>query len=445
MLMRNVTRALSYPFQMIALTALAAALALPAPASSETYARPGQARAHMAKAAKAAKDGECEVMRSELAEAARHGVSVDPGVAREWGFKCGVPLNDGVYYSMNLTSMSVSESGEAAAAATADGKVFIFDLYESRSVAHWNTGLSEVKSLDFAPDGSMTAAGGDKSVVVFDPRSRREVWRAEMPAFVDQVRFSPDGKALVVGMNKFTGGSDAGINLEGFVSYISLRDPARTVDMKSVSGNPAVLAITADGQRIIGLCWSKRYSFSTVASVRVWDAAQGNLILEREIRSSTMYPAHISRDGKILAYSKLRDEAIDANRKTLDREGRIKDPSKFRTSAWLRDKDSYQAVAQDVFGGGETPIISGKYLLGVDDAGKYAAVIDAKGNALFEEIGVGRVFDVNVESGALDGAEKPLVSIGSGVMVFGATNDELQRFGWLRNEIPSPKKVAGAM
>jgi DNA-binding beta-propeller fold protein YncE len=405
---------------------------------------PRLASEHYAKAVTAVQSGDCEKLRKELLKAARFGYKVDDELAEEWGCRCGVAVDDGVFYSLGLSSMAVSKSGRTAAAATIDGKIFIFDILSSKVIQHWDTRLSEVVDIDFTKDGRYVAAGGDKTVLVLDIAEKKQKWETMFDSYISRVRFSPDGKSLAVSMNKIISSNESGISMVGFIRHVPLSGNRVGVSMKNVPGNPADIAVTSDGKRIVAYLWPEKFSYSTVSNLCIWDAQTGEKELCREMQTSTMYPANLSRDGKILAYARLADNAIAENKKSLDKKGRIKKPRDLSGSAWLREPTNYVATAHDVFKGNEIPIISGNYILALDYNGKNAVVLTAENKIVYEKIGSGKAYKVGFETFSKKQGDLLYAAFGSGVILTGKTNSDLQRFGFSKYEIPDHgKKLEG--
>ncbi len=403
---------------------------------------PKLASDHYAKAVMAVRSGECEEFRKELLKAARLGYNLDNDLVEEWGCRCGASVDDGVFYSMGLSSVAVSKSGRTAAAATIDGKIFIFDILSSKVLHHWDTGLSEVVDIDFTKGGRYLAAGGDKKVLIFDIAQKRQKWESVFDSYISRVRFSPDGKNIAVAMNKIV--SDGGaISMTGFIRYVPLSNNKGDVSMRNVPGNPADIAVTADGKRIVAYLWPEKYTYSTTSSLCIWDAKTGGLEICRDLQTSTMYPANLSRDGSVLAYARITDKAFAENKKSLNKKGRIKKTSDLAKSKWLRSPINYVATAHNVFKGNEIPIVGGNYILALDYHGENAVVYNNENKIVYEKIGSGKIFKVGYEAAPNKTGDQPYASFGSGIILTGKTNADLHRFGFSLLEIPVSSKIEG--
>ncbi len=232
----------------------------------------------------------------------------------------------------------------------------------------------------------------------------------------------------------------------GAVHYIPLEAGASPVGMADVAGDPADVAVSADGSEIRAVCRPQSYTFNTNSFLCAWEAASGQRKYCRELRTTHLRPARLSRDGSVLVYDRFRDFVLLKNAGKLDRHGRIKNVRDVEGSAWLRDDDSFETTAHDVVLGDERVLASGGRLVGVADSGRFAAIVDADGAALCEELSTGRVYKVGFAENESIFSRELMVAFGDGggVMVMGRTNKDLARFGWLGSELPDVKKLAEA-
>lgn len=403
---------------------------------------------HFALAEEAVQGGDCDRLRHEFEQSVRLGLAPDRSMVAKWGFICGRPLGDGAFRPQKLSALAVSGSGRIVAAARADGRVLLHDLSSSTSIFTWNTGLSEVSDLDVSPDGALVAVGGDRRVAVLRVDKKKEIWSGDMGAYISRVRFSFDGRGLVIGMNKMSweGGQDP--SLTGMVRYLSLSDPAIMVNMKSVPGNPVGLAITNDGKKVVGFCWPEKYTFHTVSTLLVWNAQTGEVELDRQLRTSPKFNSSLSRDGRILVYSRLAPEVLSKNKRRLDRDGRMRNVQNLKLQKassweWLHSSSSYSARAHSVFEGIEVSLLGGLVPLAIDGSGKRVVMLSRSGEPVCEEVGSGNIYKIGLSSDG--GSKRPLAGFsGNGrVLVMGSTNSDLSRFGWLASELGKPKRMAG--
>lgn len=445
----GIKKSLSAVFVLITVIAVSVSVSanpLPPDPPEPKMSVPGVAGYHYALAIKAVGQGDCETMREQLSNAAGLGYPVDPALAREWGMRCGATVEDVVDYSMKLTRIAVSGSGTTAATATVAGQVFIIDLTGMNDPENWQTGMADIKALDVSSSGALLVAAGDRKVVVRHSRGGNGVFEKEYESFISSVRFSRDGRLLAIGQNRMEPGMDGERQIEGAIKLVSLADTSKVVEMKGVPGNPVALAVTEDNEKVVAFCWPRDYSFNTVAYLCTWDAGSGALESKKEVRTTTTFPASISRDGTVLAYSRIYEHVLLQNKSSLDRSGKVKDSTDMASSSWLRDKNNFRATALDVIEGDEAPLVSGREVIGVDDGGEWAAVRDEKGNIFVEGIGEGSFYKAEIEKAGIKVATDLPAGFGGGgcVLLVGLDNLDMMRFGWLPTEMPKTIRTAEA-
>src|SRR5579871_248385 len=80
--------------------------------------------------------------------------------------------------SQNFTSVAVAEKSQRIFAACRDGKVYVYDLQNGRSVKTLNDHLSSVNSICLSPSGEFVAsASDDRSIIIWDVRRMKMVKR----------------------------------------------------------------------------------------------------------------------------------------------------------------------------------------------------------------------------------------------------------------------------
>ena len=394
---------------------------------------------HYRLAFSAMQNNDCAQMRRETIAAAHLGYDLDPRLLDEWGCRCGELLLPEEKGHWQFSALSISASG-LLAAATLDGRVLIFNLLEPGEVSVWETGHPEITAIDLSDDGSLLAVGGGRRVLVRKVKAEQFIWAGNLDAHVSSLRFSPDGQRIAIGMNKLYAPVGESVQMSGFIRSMSLADTTDLVEMSMVPGNPADIAFSTDGKRLVAYCWSAKYSLNTFAWLGIWDAQTGVQELSRPLRTTSSFPAHISRDGRILAYAKLDRKVLARHRITLDDEGRPFDFANFASHGWLRNPANYHAVAYDVFQDTELPIINGPNVLALDPNGEHAVVLTESGEVKREHIGAGEVYNLNLTNiSPQDQSRDFAVSFGPGsTLVIGRTEDDLARYGWLPSEISPP-------
>ncbi len=150
--------------------------------------------------------------------------------------------------------------------------------------------ISEINHFDFSPDGkSLTTAGGDGVLRVWDVATGKELRRLDTSAWIYAFAFSPDGKTLAsVGDGNTVRLWDASTGKEmrehpshrnGFVD-LTLSPDGRT--LASVGGNFRSWGVDQD------------------AEVRLWDMSTGRQLHRLTAARGDVYAPRFSRDGRTL-------------------------------------------------------------------------------------------------------------------------------------------------
>jgi WD40 repeat protein len=87
--------------------------------------------------------------------------------------------------------------GQTLAETRVDGSIALYRIPDGTKIAERQTNAKELYSVDWSPDGTLLAtAGREGKITLWDPRDLTVIRELDAPAWVIQVRFSPDGRNL---------------------------------------------------------------------------------------------------------------------------------------------------------------------------------------------------------------------------------------------------------
>jgi WD40 repeat protein len=187
-----------------------------------------------------------------------------------------------------VSQLSVSADGKTLATAGADAAVCLWDLGSGQLQRRLDTHDRRV-AVDLSPDGRLLAVAADKRVLVWDTAAGQELRRWEEPAAqvsgkaIEHVRFTPDGKTLVLGMGYAWG------------SVWDVEGGRRRVLFQDVKYHyPAAMALSPDGRLAATACGIR---------MCLWDVATGTKVVQyfSKFHKSSAHTVAFSPDGETLA------------------------------------------------------------------------------------------------------------------------------------------------
>jgi WD40 repeat protein len=172
-----------------------------------------------------------------------------------------------------------------------DGAVRVWDIASGTELHKWETGLDvrgNILSAVFSPDGRYVAASNQRIgnpaadfIRLWELKEGKQVWQTEGPPLVSSLQFTPDGKRLYAGGAK------------GVVWVLDTANGKRS-DRGKLAGCPILLA--NEGKTLISVSPEEG-----MMSVRVCDAATGDLVRKLAGHGSYVKSLAVTGDGKTLA------------------------------------------------------------------------------------------------------------------------------------------------
>lgn len=134
-------------------------------------------------------------------------------------------------------------------------------------------------AVRFSPDGQTVASGGDKDLCLSDLKGK-ELWRIQGTSYVRSLAFAPDGKILAAGVG----------------TAIHLFDAKTGAEMRKLAGHAETLMhleFSPEGKRLA--------SAERGCTAGLWEVATGTPIVERSGHQGRITSFALSPDGKRLA------------------------------------------------------------------------------------------------------------------------------------------------
>jgi WD40 repeat protein len=212
---------------------------------------------------------------------------------RLWDVTSGLPVGSPLQGHTNwVRQVTFSPDGTRLISASVDRTVRVWDVASGASLLTLAGHDNELWSVAAAPDGVTVVSGGaDSRVIVWNTQSQYPLLR-RLTGHTNQVAsvaYSPDGRLIASG-----GGASNGAGPD---TTVRLWDAATGDLLKTLTGHEGTVfgvTFSPDGRLIA--------SASADSTIRLWDAATGDPVgLPFEAHTGAVYAVTFSPDGKLIA------------------------------------------------------------------------------------------------------------------------------------------------
>ena len=225
-----------------------------------------------------------------------------------WDAGTGAELRTLKGHTYSVLSLAFNRDGRTLASGSGDNTVKLWDTYTGEIRFTLKGHGNQVNSVAFSPNGRILASGGSDGLIKFwnvstgqelrtlinnrpsqvtpeesNPRSdllNEHLPSRDIPAGVNAIAFSPDGKLLVSGGD------------ERMIRLWDVETGALLQTMKDHSYEVHTVTFSADGQTVVS---------GSFKELTLWDAKTGQELRRLRGSSSHINAVAFSRDGKTLA------------------------------------------------------------------------------------------------------------------------------------------------
>ncbi len=190
---------------------------------------------------------------------------------------------------------ALSKDGRTAVLAENGPQIHVFNAVTGRQTAQLSGAMNRSYAVALSPDGRRAASGDGGDVILWDLAAAKPLRRWQQSGeFIKTLRFSPDGKRLVIA------------DSDGEMSIHRPDGGAPSVPLEGGTGFRGWLVFSPDGRTLAGSC-EVPFAGGHRSSLRFWDSSTGRAL---RVIPGSFNAGAFSPDGRWLAVSGLEEVSV---------------------------------------------------------------------------------------------------------------------------------------